>query len=130
VYATPLKLIHFCSYDYGALLAIDLKMKHPARALGIVLESKVCRFDMTGFAHMTTCFSFLDEKYVKSGKGLKGKIAFLWTLQHKGRPDPGMRQRHSKYGTKVAALLKTKLVDVFQQGDVAVAQAICCMAGL
>ena len=100
-----MKLIYFCSYDYGALLAIDLKMKHPARALGIVLESKVCRFDMTGFAHMTTCFSFLDEKYVKSGKGLKGKIAFLWTLQHKGRPDPGMRQRHSKYGTRVSKLL-------------------------
>jgi hypothetical protein len=78
---------------------------------------------------MVSVFNLLDEKYLKSGKGLKGKIAFLWTLQHKGRPDPGTRQRHSKFGCAVAALLKTKLIDAFQQGDGPAAQAILRMAG-
>eukprot|EP00746_Dinoflagellata_sp_MGD_P019261 gnl/MRDRNA2_/MRDRNA2_14474_c0_seq1.p1 gnl/MRDRNA2_/MRDRNA2_14474_c0~~gnl/MRDRNA2_/MRDRNA2_14474_c0_seq1.p1 ORF type:complete len:278 (+),score=57.34 gnl/MRDRNA2_/MRDRNA2_14474_c0_seq1:34-834(+) len=133
--------------DWGAIRACKFKLRHPKRAVQLVLEdfsSKINEMEYKrrmkndpGYCEFNQSFLWFFDGTVpktmdgtpgKNMQGFKGKVKLLWPMCSKGRHDPNGRSGILKVAEMFGKVVKTVPIDSYNMNDDDVAEHIsACM---
>ena len=123
---------HVYGVDFGACVAGAFKVAHKARCGGLMVHYR--RLDVddkewkakakadpmfeTNFWMGPQLYYYNmmekdEKKRTANSKGV-GKVRFLYPCSNGGRPDPKQKGTQSQSGLKIAAALKTELIDCWK----------------